>query len=797
MRIGRKQFAVAAAVWGVILCSLTAAADVVSTDVNPGNGRTYKLVGRPDGAGYYRGTSWLDAQTQAVYLGGNLTSINDPAENAWVWATYSPYPSWDLWIGLNDLDTKGSFVWASGEPVVYQNWVSGQPSGGDVVLMWWAANAQWSDTAVNDYNDPFGVVKLNTNFVRHDWNKPAGGVYAAATNWTPGGSPAVKDGAYFNQAAAYTVTFGASTNAYNTVVEQGTVTFDLGGNTLAVNGAYVGKAGQTAALSVTNGTISSTYGAVGLESTSIATMTIGTNGVWNSSRTLFVGDSGTGTLNVNAGGRLTSNGARLGYTINGDGTVVVSGTSSVWDDTDIVHVGYDGRGTLRVEGGGIFSAPSGLILGESGGSGSLVVTGTGSSVTTGSGWSLGLSNGSMLVSAGATVDSGNSSVGWSGGKCAVTITDPGSLWTPGCLRVDGAGSAINVLNGARVSSTSYISIGDSWYSVCQANVAGSGSRLEFSNVDWLYVGSQGTGTLAVSNSGYVGGGSMSIAGSATASGIVAVSGPNSRLQLAGELDVGRSGGSGSLAVSNGATVTTGNQLVVGWDSGSTGAMQVDGPGSTVTINNQDLWVGDFGTGTLGITGGAAVIAGAGRVLVGANAGGVGSVSVADPGSLLHMPGSLLIGSAGTGVVTIRDGAKVEAWDVGVGQQGIGSLSLGSGGHLIADQGGLSVGYGTGGVGNVAVAGVGSRIDIQHGFLVVGDGGGGGSVAITSGGAITCQGDITIGNQQGATTGTVLVSGPNSALASTGGGLSIGRQTTGSLTIEKGGGRVQHMGPHRP
>jgi len=64
-------------------------------------------------------------ESNAVALGGHLATLNDPAEQDWVYSTFARLGS--FWIGLNDLGTEGTFVWASGEAVTYTNWAGGYP----------------------------------------------------------------------------------------------------------------------------------------------------------------------------------------------------------------------------------------------------------------------------------------------------------------------------------------------------------------------------------------------------------------------------------------------------------------------------------------------------------------------------------------------------------------------------------------------------------------------------------------------------------------------------------------------
>jgi Ca2+-binding RTX toxin-like protein len=87
---------------------------------NPANCHTYFLTD-PE-----LGTSWTDAEAQAVAAGGHLVTINDATEQQWLIDTFGTSES--FWIGLNDAETENQFEWISGEPVTYTNWASGEPN---------------------------------------------------------------------------------------------------------------------------------------------------------------------------------------------------------------------------------------------------------------------------------------------------------------------------------------------------------------------------------------------------------------------------------------------------------------------------------------------------------------------------------------------------------------------------------------------------------------------------------------------------------------------------------------------
>ncbi len=124
--------------------------------VNPANGHTYTLLAA---------SSWTEAQAEAESWGSNLATVNDQAENDWIVNTFGNFNNIDrnLWIGLSDATSEGTFTWADGSPVGFTHWAAGDPNGlpgasnieEDFVFMW-KANVQnlpgsrlvgtWNDT---------------------------------------------------------------------------------------------------------------------------------------------------------------------------------------------------------------------------------------------------------------------------------------------------------------------------------------------------------------------------------------------------------------------------------------------------------------------------------------------------------------------------------------------------------------------------------------------------------------------------------------------------------------------------
>ena len=90
--------------------------------------------------------TWEQAQAAAVARGGNLVSINDAAEEDFLQAEFGT--ARDFWIGINDVENEGTFVWANGDPVTYTNWAPFEPNdfgGQDYGVLNYGPTNQWDD----------------------------------------------------------------------------------------------------------------------------------------------------------------------------------------------------------------------------------------------------------------------------------------------------------------------------------------------------------------------------------------------------------------------------------------------------------------------------------------------------------------------------------------------------------------------------------------------------------------------------------------------------------------------------
>lgn len=75
-------------------------------------------------------TTWTAAEAFALLLGGHLVSINDQAEQDFVYANFGNLGGVDrrIWIGFTDRDVEGTFAWSDGSPAKYANWNGGEPN---------------------------------------------------------------------------------------------------------------------------------------------------------------------------------------------------------------------------------------------------------------------------------------------------------------------------------------------------------------------------------------------------------------------------------------------------------------------------------------------------------------------------------------------------------------------------------------------------------------------------------------------------------------------------------------------
>lgn len=94
---------------------------------------------------------WPEAASYCQSIGGTLACITSEAENKIVASMVNKYGS-PCWIGGNDLEQEGRFVWESGEPFSYTNWDAGEPNNaGEQNFVRMYTNGLWDDMQNNHY----------------------------------------------------------------------------------------------------------------------------------------------------------------------------------------------------------------------------------------------------------------------------------------------------------------------------------------------------------------------------------------------------------------------------------------------------------------------------------------------------------------------------------------------------------------------------------------------------------------------------------------------------------------------
>lgn len=101
--------------------------------------------------------AWTPARDACRSMGGDLATIHDAAENQALLANiYGKVAAPYVWIGLNDMDSEGNFVWSDGSPADYRNWFPGDPTNGGMagpencVALGTTAYRMWNDATCED-----------------------------------------------------------------------------------------------------------------------------------------------------------------------------------------------------------------------------------------------------------------------------------------------------------------------------------------------------------------------------------------------------------------------------------------------------------------------------------------------------------------------------------------------------------------------------------------------------------------------------------------------------------------------
>ncbi len=584
-------------------------------------------------------------------------------------------------------------------------------------------------------------------------------------------------------------------------------------------GLGAGAAG-TGSLTISGGlAVASTHGCIGRDATATGTMSInGSDSTWTISNDLNVGYQGRGTLDITGGGSVSNSWGYVGHDSGSDGIARIDGPGSSWANNNSLYVGYQGRGTLDITRGGVVSNSWGYIGHDPSSDGTVRVDGPGSSWTNSRDIYVGYQGrGTLDITGGGEVSNAEGHIGLdSSSDGTVRVNGAASTWiNSDSLSVGYRGrGTLDITGGGTVSnSTSYI--GHDSDSDGIVRVDGSGSTWTSSYYD-LRVGYQGRGTLDITNGGAVSNGEGYIGYKNGSTGTMRVDGTDSTWTNRDELYVGYSG-NGSLNITRGGAVISNNAYFqqnsyIGYESGSTGSVIVDGIGST-WANGDDLYVGYSGSGTLDIANGGLVTVAdtthttyssgsQGTInfnggtletgLLWANDGdmrGTGTIIlhgvIADYALVLDSPDDLT--QSGYRTINSLPGQNITVdlhvdglGNLGAGLTDNGSLSINSGLTVTSKHGYL--GWNVAANGTATVDGTGSTWT-NSGNLIIGYEGGG-MLNVTNGGTVSNEyGCIGFGSSS---TGSVSVDGVTSTWTNSYYDLRVGYQGRGTLDITGGG-----------
>ncbi|MDG2104410.1 MAG: PEP-CTERM sorting domain-containing protein, partial [Pirellulaceae bacterium] len=208
---------------------------------------------------------------------------------------------------------------------------------------------------------------------------------------------------------------------------------------------YVGFIG-TGTLNVESGGVVSSAAGYINGTAGVATVT-GSGSQWNNSEDLYVGFDDSGMLNVEDGGVVSSRNGYLSFAPNmmgvTTGIATVTGSGSQWNNSSELYVGNDGTGTLNIEAGGVVSNTNGYIGTNSGAAGTATVTGSGSQ------WN---QTGSLYIGGSDSGDGGDGSLTISDGGL-VDVTGSTKLWNTGTLTLDGGSLTTGTLDNTEMMAT--------------------------------------------------------------------------------------------------------------------------------------------------------------------------------------------------------------------------------------------------------------------------------------------------------------------------------------------------------
>jgi outer membrane autotransporter protein len=298
------------------------------------------------------------------------------------------------------------------------------------------------------------------------------------------------------------------------------------------------------------------------------------------------------------------------------------------------------------------------------------------------------------------------------------------------------------------------------------------------------VGVTGTGMLTISNGGTLNSNLALVGNMVGSTGTATVTGAGSAWAAQG-MAVGYQG-AGTLTISNGGAVTTTAwETSIADSAGSTGAVTVDGVGSTLTAS--DVVVGNHGAGTLMISNGGAVAATTWTSRLGNSAGATGTATVTGAGSTWTNTATY-ISALPAPALTIANGGAVSAGGtvtLAVQASSVGTLNIGGAAGAAAVAPGtlnaatVQFGAGTGAINfnhtstsyafASAISGLGTINQVAGTTILTADSSGFTGATNVSGGRLAVNGSLA-----------------NSIVTVSGGGILGGNGIVGGIVANAGG-----------
>jgi hypothetical protein len=155
-----RRISLVALAAGTLMSLAGAAAQTLSSAINNSatDTRYYRLT--------WNGATWTQMRDFARGMGGDLVTINDATEQAWIIANVV-LPNDKYFIGLNDAAVEGQLVWSDGSPSTYRNLADGNGGnnqGSDFALLtvgnggqWDVRNSTWTSSALIEVSGPVRI----------------------------------------------------------------------------------------------------------------------------------------------------------------------------------------------------------------------------------------------------------------------------------------------------------------------------------------------------------------------------------------------------------------------------------------------------------------------------------------------------------------------------------------------------------------------------------------------------------------------------------------------------------------